>query len=300
MAEKHGNSTGIVTLILLIIVGTSSGVTNNVSKLGTQFGVPLLPLLFWAMLGGAVLLAVVAVLSKSPPPVTRATIVYGLISGLLLIALPTAIIYMAAGPVGAGFTSLSLAFIPMITYIWAMFLGIDVFRSVRVAGVVIGLAGGLILALGKARAPDADIGWILATAAIPLVIASGNIYRTVYWPKGAAPLALAPLMLAGGAVWLLPVALYFGIGGIGTEAGIGLALLQAVVSTVMYSLYFVVQKRAGPVYLSQLGSISAITGAAIAILVFGEAVPTNLALAAVLIVIGILLFSVRKKVAAPI
>ncbi len=297
MAEKHGHATGVMPMLLLLAVGTSSGITNNIAKLGTQYGVPLLPLLFWGMLGGAILLGVVALVSDSRPTINRATIVYGLVSGLLLIALPTAIIYLAAKPVGAGFVSLSLAFVPMLTYVWAMALGIEAFRWVRVAGVVAGLAGGLLLALGKARAPDAAVGWILATAAIPMIIASGNIYRTQYWPAGAAPLALAPLMLAGGAVWLLPVALAVGIGSAGTLPGVGLAALQAVISTAMYSLYFVVQKLAGPVYLSQLGSISAITGAAIAILVFGEAVPPGLALSAVLIVIGIALFSVRKRVA---
>lgn len=308
MADKHGQAmgqatgpaTGIVSLLLLVVVGTMSGVTNNVSKLGVQFSVPLLPLLFWGMLGGAILLGVVAMLSDSKPVLNRASLVYGLVSGLLLIALPTAIIYLAAQPVGAGFVSLSLAFVPMITYVWAMALGIEAFRWVRVAGVVAGLAGGLILALGKARSPDAAVAWILATAAIPIIIAAGNIYRTQFWPMGAKPLSLAPLMLAGGAVWLLPAALYLDIGSTSTEAGIGLAVLQAVVSTAMYSLYFVVQKRAGPVYLSQLGSISAITGAAIAILVFDEPVPPNLALAATLVVIGIVLFSVRRAAASQV
>jgi drug/metabolite transporter (DMT)-like permease len=294
-AEKHGHATGIVPLLLLLVVGTSSGITNNVSKLGVQWSVPLLPLLFWGMLGGAVLLGVVAALSKSVPVLDRGTLLYGLISGLLLIALPTGIIYLGGSHVGAGFVSLTLAFVPMITYVWALALGIEAFRWLRVAGVVAGLAGGLVLALGKARAPDAELGWILATVAIPMIIASGNIYRTQYWPKGAQPLALAPLMLAGGALWLLPVALDRGIGSTGTVHGVGLAVLQAVVSTAMYSLYFVVQKLSGPVYLSQLGSIAAITGAAIAILVFGEAVPQGLAPAAVLIVIGVVLFSVRKK-----
>jgi drug/metabolite transporter (DMT)-like permease len=295
MADKHGHATGTVPLLLLIAVGTSSGITNNIAKLGTLYGVPLLPLLFWGMLGGAILLGAVAILSNSRPVLDRATLVYGLVSGFLLIALPTAIIYLAAQPVGAWFVSLSLAFVPMITYLWAMALGIEAFRWVRVAGVIAGLAGGLVLALGRARMPDAAIGWILATAAIPAIIASGNIYRTQYWPAGAAPLALAPLMLAGGALWLLPVAVYLGIGSVGTSSGIGLAVLQAVVSTAMYSLYFVVQKLSGPVYLSQLGSVSAIAGTAIAVLGFDEKLPPGFIPAAALIVVGIALFSVRRR-----
>lgn len=301
--DKHsGQATGPVPLLLLLAVGTSSGITNNVSKLAASWGVPLLPLLFWGVLGGAVLLAIVAALSKSLPAIDRRALVYGLVSGLLLIALPTAIIYLAAGHVGAGFVSLSLAFVPMITYLLAILLRIEGARWVRIAGVIAGLAGGLVLALGKATAPDAQWIWIAATAAIPVIIAAGNIYRTLYWPEGAKPLALAPLMLAGGAVWILPVALHAGIATIATGPGVALAALQAVVSTAMYALYFVLQRIAGTVYLSQLGSVGAITGAAIAILGFGEAMPPGFAAAAVLIVAGVALFNRRprpKSLSAP-
>jgi drug/metabolite transporter (DMT)-like permease len=295
--DKHGQATGLVPLFCLLVVGGSIGLTNNLAKLGTAYGLPPLALLFWSVLGAALLLVILAIGARRPPALNRRTQVYGLVSGLLLMALPTSIIYLAAPHVGSGFVSLSLAFVPLITYLLAVLLRIEGNRWVRLAGVFAGLAGALLLALSKSRAPDAEPIWIVATLAIPVTIAVGNIYRTLQWPPGAASLSLAPLMLAGAGLWLLP----FAASGAGTvvTSGPGLALtaVQAAVFTLTYSLYFILQRIAGAVYLSQIGSVGAVTGAAIAVIGFRETLPPGFIAAAVLIVAGVALFNVRTKLA---
>jgi len=290
-------ATGTVPLVCLLLVGGGIGLTNNVAKIGLAHGVPLLALLFWAVAGGAVLLTVIAVIAKTPPAFDRRTLIYGLVSGLLLMALPTGITYLAARHVGSGFVSLSLAFVPLITYVFAVLLKIEANRWVRLAGVIAGLAGALVLAFGKTRMPDAEPIWIAATLAIPVIIATGNIYRTLRWPPGAASLSLAPLMLAGAALWLLPLAASQAGAVIASGAGLVLAGAQAAIFTMTYSLYFVLQRIAGAVYLSQIGSVGAVTGAGIAVIVFGEAMPPGFAIAAGLIVVGLALFNIRHKAA---
>jgi drug/metabolite transporter (DMT)-like permease len=291
---EHKYSTGPVPLFCLLVVGTSIGVTNNIAKLGMAHGVPLLALLFWAVLGAAALLALLALAARRPPAFDRRSLVYGLVSGLLLMALPTGIGYLAARHVGAGFVSLTLAFVPLITYLLALALRIEPNRWVRVTGVIAGLAGALVLAFGKTRTPDAEPLWIAAALAIPVVIATGNIYRTLRWPPGATALSLAPLMLAGAAVWLLPLAASQAGAVIADGAGLALAATQAVVFTLTYSLYFILQRIAGPVYLSQIGSVGAVSGTAIAVLGFGETMPVGFAGAAALIVVGVALFNWRR------
>jgi len=288
-------STGPVPLFCLLMVGGAIGLTNNLARLGTTYRVPPLALLFWSVVGAAVLLAALAVVARRPPRLDRATLIYGLVSGLLLMALPTGVIYLAAPHVGAGFVSLSLAFVPLVTYLLAIALKIEANRWVRLAGVFAGLAGGLVLAFGKSRAPDAQLVWIGATLAVPITIAIGNIYRTLRWPPGAASLSLAPLMLAGSALWLLPLAASTASAAIASEAGEALAAAQAAVFTLTYSLYFVLQRIAGAIYLSQIGSVGAVTGAAIAVIGFHEALPPGFVLAAVLIAAGLALFNLRRR-----
>ena len=185
---------------------------------------------------------------------------------------------------------------PLITYLLAYLLRIEGLRWVRVAGVAAGLAGALVLALGKAHSADAQPLWIAATLAVPVIIAAGNIYRTTHWPPGAASLSLAPVMMAGGAFWLLPFAVLGGGGAASAASVPGLLLIaaQIAVFTLTYSLYFVLQRIAGTVYLSQIGSVGAVAGAAIAVAGFGEAMPSGFAAAATLIVAGVALFNWRR------
>ena len=53
-----------------------------------------------------------------------------------------------------------------------------------------------------------------------------------------------------------------------------------------FSLIFVLQSLAGPVYLSQIGSVGAAAGGAIAIVVLGEPASPGLAVAALAILAG--------------
>ena len=74
-----------------------------------------------------------------------------------------------------------------------------------------------------------------------------------------------------------------------------LILAQAATFAVMYVFFFILQRIAGPVYLSLMGSVAAVAGAAIAILLLGEAPPRGLAIAAMLIALGIFLVTRRDS-----
>ncbi|WP_236551376.1 hypothetical protein [Billgrantia tianxiuensis] len=71
---------------------------------------------------------------------------------------------------------------------------------------------------------------------------------------------------------------------------ISLLLAEVMVFTVLYVFYFVLQKIAGPVYLSQIGMVAALVGTLIAVSLLGEAVPPYLGLAGALVVLGAVLF----------
>ena len=139
--------------------------------------------------------------------------------------------------------------------------------------------------------------------AIPVVLAVGNIYRTLRWPSGASPVFLAALMLFGGALTLLPFALVTEPGQLpallASATVIRLLLLEIAVFAVLYVFFFVLQKLAGPVYLSQIGTVAALVGTLIAVGLMGEAPPPNLALAGVLVALGLILFHRGARAASP-
>ncbi|WP_343863286.1 DMT family transporter [Caenispirillum bisanense] len=280
--------------LCLVVVGGLLGVTASVVKLALVGGWQPIAFLFWTCLGGGVLLLAAALAAGRRPGLGGAHLAYYLIAGILSFAVPNALGFLAIPHVGAGFVALCLAFPPLITYGLALVLRMDRLVWLKVLGLVLGLGGAGILAVAKGSSDTAPLGWVLAALASPVIIATGNIYRSRFWPAGASPLALAPGMLLGAAVVL-------GVGA--TAAGVPLAPLmpattafwlaplQAAIFALTYGFYFLLQHLSGPVYLSQIGWVGACLGAAAAVVLTGEPVPPALAFAAPVVIAGILLTS---------
>ncbi|MCG7600225.1 hypothetical protein MHM84_10520 [Halomonas sp. McH1-25] len=167
-------------------------------------------------------------------------------------------------------------------------------RLTRLTGILLGLSGGVLLALGKASETGNSWEWTIIVLAMPIVIATGNLYRTLRWPTSAAPIFLAASMMLGGAVTLLPFVLAFesdqAADLLTSPAIIWLLIVETGIFTVLYVFYFLLQKLAGPVYFSQIGIVAALIGTFIALLGLGEALPSHLGWAVVLIGLGMVLF----------
>lgn len=73
-----------------------------------------------------------------------------------------------------------------------------------------------------------------------------------------------------------------------------IVLVIAIVTFVaQYVALFRLQQVAGPVYMSQIGSVAVILGSPVAVLVLGEQLPNGFALTALLIVPGFATFQYR-------
>ena len=283
-------------LALLLAVGALLGSSANITKLGLAAGWTPVAFLFWSMLGAGVCLMALAVAAGVKPRFNREGLLYALISGLISIAAPNLLGYAAIPHVGAGFVALSFAFPAILTYAMALSLRMEKFAAVRAGGLLCGFLGIVTLALAKPQNAVSISPWAFAALAAPLFLAMGNIYRTRRWPADAAPLSLAPGMLLAGAalVGLFAIVFGFSIHAPDLAAPSAAPLVAQIASTTLtYALYFTLQKLAGPVYLSQIGSVGGVVGVAIAVLVLGEAAPPALFLATAMIVAGVVLVSRR-------
>lgn len=218
---------------------------------------------------------------------------YSLVAGALM-ALGSALGYITVHRVGAAFIALTFAFPPMLTWLLSLLLGLERFDAFRFGGLLVGLAGGVLLAVGKGFATPSDIGAILVACAVPFVLAVGNVFRTRYWPKGANPRELAGAMLVCGAALTLPFALLNEGAWAPTDVlrppMLGVLAIAIATFVAQYAAFFRLQHIAGPVYLSQIGSVAALVGSPIAVLLLGETLPQGFAIAAILIVSGLAAF----------
>ncbi|WP_372657913.1 EamA/RhaT family transporter [Hydrogenophaga sp.] len=264
-----------------------------IAKLAVHAGAAPLSLLTLSMLGAGVVLLGKERWNQPAPVLNRRVLEYGLVAGLLF-ALPNAIGFLAVAHVGAGFLSLTFAFPILLTYALALLLGMDRFHPRKALGVALGLSGGCLLALTKVSTADAPFFWVGLSSLSPILIALGNIYRTRRWPIGASPTYLAAIMLLGGGLLLAPFSLAWSVSGLAalfpSPTAWGLLVAQMALFSLLYSLYFLLQHLAGPVYLSQIGSVAAVIGGAIAINMLGETAPEHLLAAAGLIGCGTVLF----------
>lgn len=285
---------------LLLATGSLLGVSIVLSRLAAGEGAPMLWFLTATMVGSGFVLLGAAIARQGGGRPMRSLVLYSLGAGAFQ-AVPQAMAYLSVAHVGAGYISIAFAFPLLVTYVMALMFGMEKLSLARAAGVAVALAGGLILVLAKFHGLNADAAfWVIVASAIPVVIAGGNLYRTRFWPKGAEPLPLAALMLLLGGLMILPFAVWTETAGGFSDLWQTTALQTLTVASIAvfalkFVTYFQLQHVAGPVYLSQIGTVGAAVATPISVMYLGEILPRNFALAIVLIVAGVVLFEYGRR-----
>ena len=278
----------------LALLGTGAllALSTNLAKVAVGVGLGPLALLTWSLSGAAVALGVLGTITRRLAVPDRATRTYLVVAALLGVVAPNLILYSAVPVVGVSFVALAIAFPPLLTYVGALVLRLEGFVVGRALGVLLALAGGALLATLSLRAPEAPTSWILATLFAPVILAAGNLYRTLRWPAGARSEELAVGMLVVASTLLLVVGTAGGFSLHVPTAGLAPLLLiglQTAAFALQYLLFFVLQRTGGPVVLSLMGSVAALIGVPVALLLLGETAPEGLVPAAVLVLSGVLL-----------
>ncbi|WP_339935395.1 DMT family transporter [Vreelandella glaciei] len=292
----------LAPLLYLLSGGALLGLSTNLAKLAGEMQLSALAFLYWSISGAALILLALAAYRRNLPPLTVRSVEYYLISALLGVAGANLLFFSAIPHVGAGFVALIITLPPLLTYVGALTLKMERFQLLRAAGVMSALAGAFTLAFHKLSAPDADYLWILLALIGPVLLAIGNLYRTLRWPVGVSSDALAPGMLIAASILLLGVGLLPGFSlhvSMDRSLPIVLIAVQAVVFAGQFLLLFLLQKSGGPVFLSLLGSVGAVVGVPVAILLQGETAPEGLLPGILLIGAGIALLNIGKAKQVP-
>jgi drug/metabolite transporter (DMT)-like permease len=286
-----------MTTLLLLLNGSLMAGIYAFAKAGTTSA---LGVLAWQLLFSAAAITVVTCWRGEHAPVTKANLRYAAIAGTLGMSAPSLVTFCALAWVPAGFIGVIGALAPLFTYAMALALRIEALRGLRAVGIVLGLAGvlGLLLPVG-ALPGGASLPWALAALASPLFLAAGNLFRTLAWPRGLAPLGAASLMLSLQASVIVPLALAMGhfewplpVEGPGDMTLLGGGLL----TTIFYLGAFELQRRAGPVVVGQLGYVITAASLLIGAVVFGERYPLTAWLAMAAVVVGLALVNRTQPV----
>ncbi|WP_367108843.1 DMT family transporter [uncultured Psychrobacter sp.] len=289
---SRSHSTWLTALACLFGGGALIGLTTNIAKYAGEIGLNPLAFLFWSIMGASILLLVFTLVRGKIPPLNARSLEYYLIAALVSVAGSNLIFFSAIPQVGAGFVALIIALPPLLTYLGALAMKMEQFSMLRAFGVIAALSGAGILAAHKFTAPDASVFWIMIALCGPVLLAIGNLYRTLRWPSNASPSALAPGMLIAAVILLGLFSLlpnYSLTVSVEKTMPLGIIVLQAFIFAGQFLLLFLLQKTGGPVLLSLLGAVGAVVGVPIAVFLQGEAPPEGLVFGASLIGLGVVL-----------
>ncbi|MCH2094254.1 MAG: DMT family transporter [Rhodobacteraceae bacterium] len=257
--------------LLLVYVGVLTGVTAPLGKLGAEAGIS--PLVWAAIVSSGVALLLAPWLAwQGRLALPRgAAVRYVIIAGLITFVGANLVLFVALPRLGAGQMGLMFALSPVMTLALASLAGLRRPGVLGLVGVMVGMMGAILVAAAR-MGEGADLGlWSLFGLVMPLLLAIGNVYRTLDWPDGADPAVLA--MWSHAVALAVFFALILGLG-VSPEPVLSAApwvvMAQLEVSAVTFPAFFLLQRVGGPVMLSQLGYVAAATGFLIAVALMGE------------------------------
>ena len=284
---------------VLVLMGAGWGMTQPMTKISVSTGYGHFGLVFWQLVLGAALMAVVCTIRRVNLPLTGQALRFYLIIALIGTVFPNTISYQAAVHLPAGIMSLLLSVIPMFAFAIALGMGNDRFTYRRLIGLIFGLIGVLIIIL-----PAVDLGvnipvfWAALYLVTALFYAFEGNFVAKWGTQGLDPfqimlgsslvglVVVTPLMLGSGhyitPLWPLPV------------AQVAL-IIGSVVHVLVYATYVWLVTRAGAVFAAQVSYLVTGFGLLWAWVILSEGYASTLWLALAAVFVGMYLVQPRPR-----
>ena len=288
-----------MALMLLLSLGAMWGGITVMAKFVTMAGVPALGYAFWQTFGAGVILLLVSLARGRPPPLGRVYLRHYLVVGAIGSAIPTTNLFYALSNLPAGIVALVITTVPLFTYLLSLAVRVEGFDWCRAIGIGLGLVGALLMLLPKGSLPSPDmIPFVILAFLSPFFYSLNSVYATKYHPPQMDSMHAAGGMMLFSSFMLLPAALATGtFHPLWNDFALadGLILVHMVLAALTFHMYFVLLRRTGPVYFSQVAFIVTINAVIWGIILFDEQHSKWIWLALALVFGGVALVNWRHK-----
>lgn len=289
------------SLTLLLTLGIIWGSGYTIAKFVILQGVPPLGYAFWQSLGPALLVGFAAKAQRCAPKFDKQHTVFYFICGLLGIAIPNTNMYFIAPHIPAGILAVIVNTVPILTFPLALLVRQEKFDWLRMLGVILGFAGIFFIVVPHPHWQQFSFNrWELFALISPLSFALCAIYISAKRDVTASALTLSSGMLITSTILLLPLLVatndYYQLWP-PFKVQDYLVMLEVLLSSLGYILFFKLINRAGPVYYSLVGCVVTLTGLVLGWLVFTEQLSHWNWLAVALILMSIYMVSKRQSMA---
>lgn len=288
----------LTSLALLMMLGMIWGTGYSIARFAMTNGVPPLGYSFWQSLGPALIIGLLSIYTTRDTTMSVSRTRFYLVTGLTGIVIPNTTMYFAAPHLPAGILAMIVNTVPIIAYPMALFAKLEKFNWERMTGIMLALLGLMLIILPSSSLPSPEmVPWALSTLITPLSFAFCSIYIARFRPAGSDSLTLSAGMLIFSSIMLLPLVIMtdsFYIFHLPLTMPDWVVLLEIVLSSVGYILFFQLIKIAGPVYYSLVDTIVVLTGLFWGRIIFNERL-NNWTFAAVFLIVMALLLVTRHQ-----
>ncbi len=286
----------IQSLGLLILLGFIWGSGYSLAKYAMTHEVPPLGYAFWQSAGPALLLTLFCLGSSgrllwSP----RYWWYYG-ICGCIGIVIPNTNMYFIAAKLPAGLLAVLVNTVPLMVYPLALLYKQEQKDSLRLLAILLGMSG--IVAIVSPTPYTLLSNWSLLALISPFSFALCALFIAARQPAVMSPLPaacgmlLSATLLISPLVWqqqaFYPLTLPF-------DRTQQVVLLEIVLSTMGYLIFFRLIRLAGPVFYSLTGTVVALTGLFWGFILFHEQLDRQEFIGILLIITAILLLTWRQS-----
>ena len=286
----------IKAVLLLILLGFIWGSGYSLAKFAMTHGVSPLGYAFWQSLGPALLLTFFCFATKKTPLLHPTYWFYFLICGLIGIAIPNTNMYFIASHIPAGLLAVLVNTVPLLVYPLALLSGQEQRDGWRFFALLLGMAG-IVLIVGISTA-GLYSSWTLLAMLSPLGFALCSIYIGARQPPEINSLEAASGMLLAASLLLTPLVIsqhaFYSLSGSFTLVK-QIIILEIILSSLGYLLFFILIRLAGPVFYSLTGGIVALTGLFWGYWIFGETPGSIQSMAVALVISALFLLSWRQS-----
>lgn len=282
-------------LVLLILLGFIWGSGYSLARYAMTNEVPALGYSFWQALGPALLLSLLCLARKKTALLCSRYWLYFLICGLVGIAIPNTNMYFIASHIPAGLLAILVNTVPLIVYPLALLSGQEQLDKWRIFALILGFIG-ILLILGINTAGIYS-GWAALALVSPLCFALCSIFIGAKQPRELDALEAAAGMLLAASIILIPLVIshnaFYPLWGTFTLVK-KVIVLEILLSSLGYILFFTLIRLAGPVFYSLTGGMVALTGLFWGYVIFAEQPGLQQAIAAGLVISALFLLSWRQ------
>ncbi len=291
----------ITAFTLLLSLGIIWGTGYSIARFAMTHDVPPLGYSFWQSLGPAIFLSIIALARRERIHFSLKHLRYYLICGLTGIVIPNSNMYVAASHLPAGLLAVIVNTVPIVAYPLALLARIEQFDWPRFFGILLALTGLMLIILPKTSLPSADaLPWVLSTLITPCSFAFCAVYITRFRPVDTDSVSLAAGTLIAASILLLPPVLlshsFYAIQHPFTTPDF-VILLEIILSSIGYVLFFQLLKIAGPVYYSLVDTIVSLTGLFWGYMIFHETLNLWTSTAVILIITALIVVNMRQNTA---